>query len=271
MINRICTFYFSGTDTTKKVVTKLSKIVAEKLGVEEIYNYNFTTPKMREINPEFKKGDLVISAVPTIAGRVPNLLLPYLQNIQAQGAIAVPIAMYGNRNYDDCLIELRDLLKQSGMKIIAAGAFIGEHSFSEILAKNRPDEKDFKILEEFGEKICKKIKNNNLEEPKIKGEEPYRFYFTPRDRHGNGINFVKIKPNTNLNLCIDCKKCARECPLGSINFEKVWEIPGKCMKCCACIKKCPTKAKYFDDEGYIYHMHELEEMYIDRKEPEYFI
>lgn len=43
------------------------------------------------------------------------------------------------------------------------------------------------------------------------------------------------------------------------------------MKCGACIKKCPHHARYYDDEGYLYHKKELEEMYERRAEPEIFL
>lgn len=271
MIKRVCTFYFTGTDTTKKVVTELANVIAKKLNIDNIFEYNFTTPDMRESMPEFGKGDLVIAGVPTIAGRVPNLLLPYLNNINAQGAIGVAVGLYGNRNIDDCLMELKELMKNGGMQIIAGGAFIGEHSFSKILGKGRPDEKDMNIIREFGQKISEKIIKEDYSEPEMVGELPLRKYYTPRDRFGNGIDIRKVKPVTDTSKCIDCKKCANLCPMGAIDFEDVTKVPGICMKCCACIKKCPTSAKYFDDEGYLYHQHELEELYERRAEPEYFV
>ena len=49
--------------------------------------------------------------------------------------------------------------------------------------------------------------------------------------------------------------------MGSIDPNDVSNVVGKCIKCCACVKKCPTGAKYFDHEGYLYHQHELEEVY----------
>lgn len=271
MIKRIIKFYFTGTDTSKTVVEELSKEISKILKIDNIVDYNYTSPDVRKKIPIFTEEDLVISAMPTIAGRVPNLLLPYLKTIEGNGALAISISLYGNRNVDDCLVEHRDLLKNAGLKIIGGGAFIGEHSFSKTLAKNRPDNKDLTIVKNFAKEIANKIQSNNLEEPEMIGQVPYRPYYTPRDRHGTLINFIKIKPKTNRDLCIDCKICANSCPLGSIDFDEVWKVPGKCMKCCACIKKCPTGAKFFDDEGYIYHKEELEDMYGgERLEPQIF-
>lgn len=43
------------------------------------------------------------------------------------------------------------------------------------------------------------------------------------------------------------------------------------IKCGACIKKCSTHAKYYDDEDYLRHKHELEVDYANRREPVIFI
>ena len=65
--------------------------------------------------------------------------------------------------------------------------------------------------------------------------------------------------------------CARLCPMGSIDPAHPEEVRGICIKCCACVKKCPAGAKYFDDPGYLYHQHELEEQYTRRAQNKQFI
>lgn len=271
MINRIVKFYFTGTDTTKTVVDFLAHCLARELEIDDIHDYNFTTPGVRKASSRFQKTDLVIGATPTIAGRVPNLLLPYLEKIQGNGALGVSVVLFGNRNFDDSLMELYQIMKAGNINVIGAAAFIGEHSFSKTLGKGRPDLQDLKVVEEFAHKLAQKIKLEECHELEVKGEWPLRPYYTPRDRHNQGIDIRKVKPKTEKKLCINCKLCARLCPMGAIDFDDVSNIPGICMKCCACEKKCPTRAKYFDDEGYLYHARELEDLYSDRKEPEYFL
>lgn len=274
MIKKVWGMYFTGTGTTEKIVTHIGKKIGEKLGVE-YESYNFSLPKAREIEKSFTENDLVVFGTPVIAGRVPNLLLKYLDTLKGNGALAVPVVLYGNRNFDDALIELRDILKEKNMKPIAGGAFIGEHSFSKILGAGRPDIKDMEIASNFAEKIVEKItrKDFNLEKLiEVKGETPLRFYYQPRDSKGNPIDIRKVKPKTDMNLCDRCGLCVAICPLGSINFDDPSDVFGICMKCCACVKRCPTGAKYYDDENYLYHQHELEEEYGKiRREPKLFL
>ncbi len=71
--------------------------------------------------------------------------------------MAIAVVVYGNRNYDDALIELKDILESDGFKVVAGAAFIGEHSFSKTLAKNRPDEKDMDIIKSLVMKYMKKL------------------------------------------------------------------------------------------------------------------
>lgn len=271
MITRIVKFYFTGTDRTKKVVDFFAQTLAKELEIDEINDYNFTTPGVRKAVPKFKETDLVIGATPTIAGRVPNLLLPYLEKIQGNAAMGVSIVLFGNRNFDDSLMELFQLMKAGDIHMIGGGAFVGEHSFSKKLGKGRPDLQDLAVVETFAKELAQKIKDGDFSEPTVKGEWPLRPYYTPRDRNNNGIDIRKVKPKTDKKLCINCKLCAKLCPMGAIDMDDVSNIPGICMKCCACEKKCPTRAKYFDDEGYLYHANELEELYARRAEPEYFL
>ena len=143
MDKTINTMYFSATGTTKKVVDEIANKLLESTDFNEIIkNINFTLPEGRKETISFTEKDVVIVGVPVIAGRVPNVLLKYLNTIIGNKALAIAVVVYGNRNYDDALIELKDILELDGFNVIAGGTFIGEHSFSKILAQNRPDEKE---------------------------------------------------------------------------------------------------------------------------------
>jgi ferredoxin len=276
IISKVYAAYFSATDTTKHTVSEIASMIAEILDVS-LEVFDFTLPSARTAPKVFCESDLVVFGAPVYAGRVPNVLLQYLNTIKGNGALAVPVVLYGNRNYDDALIELRDLLERGNLHTIAAAAFIGEHSFSEILAWKRPDQKDRLKMKQFAKITADRLQR--AEAPagqleilpvSVSGTPfPYRGYYQPRDRQGNPVDIRKVKPVTD-SCCNDCKLCAEICPMGSIVFEDVSEVQGVCIKCCACIKKCPVGAKHFNDAGYLYHQKELEEGFARRAEPEWF-
>lgn len=270
--NKICAVYWSATGTTRRIVDAIADELAEKLNLS-LERFDFTLPAAREGIKTFDENSLVVFGTPVYAGRVPNVLLKYLATVQGCGAVAVPVVVYGNRNYDDALIELRDILVDNGFLPIAAGAFIGEHSFSKILAANRPDSEDIVKAKAFADEIHKKLSGGKkLSVIEVKGSAKQdRVYYQPRDRKGTPVNILKVKPLTDKEKCVACGLCAKVCPMGSINPQDVSEFTGICIKCGACVKKCPTGAKYYDDAGYLYHQHELEEGYSRRAEPETFI
>lgn len=126
--------YFSGTGTTEKVVCTLAKALGRYLGAS-VERFDFTRPEAREAEQRFGPGELAVIGTPVYAGRVPNVLLKYLTGkLRGSGALAIPVVLFGNRNFDDGLIELRNILEQDGCVRWLGAAFVGEHSFSRTLA-----------------------------------------------------------------------------------------------------------------------------------------
>lgn len=273
-IAAIRALYFSGTGTTEKVVCTLAEELSEHLGVP-VQTFDFSRPSAREQEQTFGPDELVIVGVPVYAGRVPNVLLPYLtQKLRGQNSPVIPVVLFGNRNYDDALMELRNIMRDNGLCAVAAAAFVGEHSFSRTLGANRPDEQDVQRLKRFARDAAQKLSAPDVtwDAPvMVGGSDPIRPYYTPRDRQGTPINILKVKPLTDPDKCTKCGLCAQLCPMGSISVEDPAVVTGICIKCCACVKKCPEGAKYYADAGYLYHQHELEEVYARRAEPECFL
>lgn len=272
-LEKIWAVYFSGTGTTRRTVERIAGGIASRLNLPA-ESVNFSRPAVRQETLCFGEKDLVVFGTPVYAGRVPNVLLPFLrERIVGGGALAVPVVLFGNRNYDDALIELRNILAADGMHPIAAGAFVGEHSFSRVLGADRPNAEDEALMDEFAARVAELAAGLDAAPVKsvaVRGQEPLRPYYTPRDRAGNPINILKVKPKTDLFRCGGCGLCADLCPMGSIDPADVSAVRGICIKCCACVKGCPTGAKFFDDAGYLYHQHELEAQYARPAENEVF-
>lgn len=272
-LEKIWAVYFSGTGTTRRTAERIAGGIASRLNLPA-ESVDFSHPAVRQETLRFGEKDLVVFGTPVYAGRVPNVLLPFLrERIVGGGALAVPVVLFGNRNYDDALIELRNILAADGMHPIAAGAFVGEHSFSRVLGANRPDAEDEALMDEFAARVAELAAGLDAAPVKsvaVRGQEPLRPYYTPRDRAGNPINILKVKPKTDLSRCGGCGLCADLCPMGSIDPADVSVVKGICIKCCACVKGCPAGAKLFDDAGYLYHQHELEAQYARPAENEVF-
>lgn len=262
--------YFSPTGGTKKIVNALADVLTSALSLPR-NDYDFTLPAAREGTPDFAADQLLLFALPVYAGRLPNVMLPWLKKLEGNGATAVAVVVYGNRNFDDALIELRDLLTTAQFQVVGGGAFVAEHAFSTVLAAGRPDEEDLQCVQQFGKDILEKLAREDFVSPNVPGVPyPHDGYYQPRDRAGNPVDIRKVTPRTN-DKCIDCKICAQVCPMGSISYEDVSILTGICIKCCACEKKCPVDAKYFDDPAYLYHKEELELGYIRRAEPNTYV
>ena len=273
-INKVYSIFVSPTGSTKAVTERIARKAAETLGVPNDV-IDFTLPEARTNKYSFRPDELVVFGVPTYAGRIPNKILPFVQTLfEAQNTPAICVVTYGNRNYDSSLTELMQEMAGDGFKVFAAGAFACRHVFTDRIASGRPDTVDYRKMDEFAGEAVKKLcgrTEQDLQEPVIRGGEPVAPYYVPKGEDGQPAKFLKAKPKTDLSKCTNCGVCAKVCPMGSISNENFADVPGICIKCQACILKCPEKAKYFDDEAFLSHVRMLEKNFTERREPEWFL
>ena len=263
--NKVRAVYFSATGTTKKIVGSIAGTIAGKLGIK-YDTCDFTLPNAREKALRFHESDIVVFGTPIYAGRVPNVLLKYLNFIEGNDAIAVPVVLYGNRDYDDALIELRDILEKVDCILLPRQRLsvnIHFHMYWQRAGR-------MKDMQRMNLRRKQKIKASPIWS--LVPVEVNRYYhlsriYQPRDRDGNPIDIRKVKPLTGDNF-INCLICADVCPMGSISRDNVRELPH-------CIvwgmHKMSDPGKYYVDEGYLYHKRELEEGLTRRAEPEWFV
>ena len=261
---RICAVYFSPCGNTAKVVKEAAEAFAEASGNSAVENFSITTPEGRRKPLNFTDDDFVVIGVPTYAGRVPNKIMPFIRDeIKGNNTPAAAVVTYGNRSFDDSLIELATLMKDNGYIVTGGGAFVSEHSFAEKLATGKPDKTDCSRAAELGRSLYSKMLKKDYSEPELPGNKNFNKYYVPKGRDGKPAVFLKAKPFTDHELCTKCGNCAEVCPMGSISPEEDYEVTGICIKCQACIKNCEPGAKYFTDEAFLSHRGMLEENFAD--------
>lgn len=253
--------YFSPTQTTKKVIEG----IAQGLQATTEHYFDLTPPEAISQTAQEVTQDVAIIGSPVFAGRLPSVMLDRLKQVKGNGRPAVIVVVYGNRAYEDALIELRDVAIEVGFRPIAAGAFIGEHSYSTAdlpIAEGRPDVDDMLTAQNFGKEIRKNIMTETSspnELLQVPGNSPYK-----------EIQMLSgIAPSVNEALCSRCGKCVSACPTAAIDKENpINTVQNLCIRCCACVKVCPSNAKLLDDPRIKQAAEWLYANFSARKEPE---
>jgi Dissimilatory sulfite reductase (desulfoviridin), alpha and beta subunits len=255
-INNLHIVWFSATATTKHI----TELVAGQFIAVSATNHDITKERP-ESNVQAGPNDLLIAGVPVYAGRVPAIAVDALNRFKGEGTPAIIVCVYGNRDYDDALIELKDILQTNAFIVISAGTFIAQHSIFPAVGASRPDEKDKIIIADFARKSAKLLaeleSKTNLPDIIVKGNRPY----TKPGR-------IPLSPKTDKK-CNKCGLCIKICPTNAIpSLNPRITFGSKCIACARCISLCPQQARHFG--GILYRIVEKKfvKTYSVRKEPE---
>ena len=219
-------FIFSPTGGTRRV----SEILCHGMGVEgEVTDL---CVKAADIQlPDIHEDELAVIAMPVFAGRVPALAVERLRMVKPNGAKCVVVAVFGNRAYDDALLEMEDVASEMGFRVIAAVAAVAEHSIIREYGKGRPDAYDEQKLKQFGADIIHKAERDDCTIPQVPGNHPYKKggkVPQPKGRRG----------------CNRCGICAKQCPVDAIPFSDPKKVDtAKCISCMKCVSVCPKEAR----------------------------
>ncbi|WP_432734936.1 4Fe-4S binding protein [Maridesulfovibrio sp. FT414] len=261
--SRLQLICFSPTRTTRKVLSA----IAEGVGAEETRMIDVTRADDFPVCYGCDDSDLVIIGAPVYAGRLPITAVERFAGLRSSGRPAVLVVTYGNRAYEDALLELRDLAVEAGFKPVAAAAFVGEHSFSSEetpVAVGRPDVSDRDAAGKFGQSIRQLLSAGDpdgLPEIEVPGNRPYK-------------ERVARPPASPVSKdgCELCGACERVCPTGAISVGSLVDTDAaQCILCCACVKVCASGDRIMDVPRVMEVARWLAETCEERKEPEIFI
>jgi ferredoxin len=257
--------YFSPTQTTGKIVEGIGR----GLGVSALSRLDLTGPEAAMLPETVLDDALVVLGAPVYAGRLPVEAVRRLRRFRGSGLPAVIVVVYGNRAYEDALLELRDLAVELGFIPVAAGAFVGEHSYcgpDTPIAVGRPDAADLAQARGFGAAVAARL--GALPELAavapigVPGNFPYK---------ENGLR-AGVSPAVREEVCAACGQCVAVCPMAAIRLDPSPATDkDRCIRCCACVKVCQTGARVVDDPGMLETARRLAANCRERREPETFL
>ncbi|MEG1410936.1 MAG: 4Fe-4S binding protein [Romboutsia sp.] len=248
--------YFSPTGGTKKIADLISR------------QFDFETIELDLSNSmedfskfTFNEKDLCVVAVPSFGGRVPMVAISNINKLKGNGSKVILVATYGNRAYEDVLLELKDTLTTLGFFCIAGITSVTEHSIMHQFATGRPDLQDKEELIKFSGEIKEVLKQGKVSKDLyVPGNNPYKEYkvipLVPEARQG----------------CMKCGICAIKCPVDAISKDNpILVEKEKCISCMRCIAICPNKARSVDEALILAISKKLEKVCSQRKMNELFL
>ncbi len=213
---------FSPTGGTEKVAHIIGKQWSEKPAIIDL-----TDAKADFSKCEITEQDMVLIAMPSFGGRAPAAAIKRLKQIAGNGAKCTLVCVYGNRAYEDTLVEMEDAAKECGFQVAAAIAAVAEHSIMPQYAAGRPDAADQKQLTDYANQIADKAGIVSA----IPGNRPYK--------KAGGAGLVP-KPDKS---CVKCGACAETCPVQAIDPVNFTADSKACISCMRCMKQCPKNAR----------------------------
>lgn len=223
MRNRTELYYFSPTGGTKKAGMLFCKAFAHDVKTVNL--------GLRDAVVQQPESDVVVIAAPVFAGRIPAIVTQKLHQLDGNGKIAITLAVYGNRAYEDALLELNDLAAQCGFHIVASAALIAQHSMVPEVAKGRPDDVDAESIAAFAQRVLDKLETGTEHPVRVPGNSPYK--------ESAGMTATPVS----LPCCNQCGKCVDVCPTGAIRLEQGETDAELCILCMACVAACPKHAR----------------------------
>ncbi|MDD6173811.1 MAG: EFR1 family ferrodoxin [Elusimicrobia bacterium] len=221
--------YFSPAGGAKLYARTAAKIFSENFKETDITDFDRRVNKL-----SFDKDDLVIISAPAYFGRLVNIENGLLNNLSGNGARAMLLIAYGNRSYEDSLLELKKMAEERGFKPFAAAALLATPGYLPKVSKCRPNENDLALLSDFAEKSKAKLEDETAmaKDLSVKGNYPFRPY-EKAPYHPEGDE-----------KCNKCRMCFQICPMGAIDAESPKATDAsKCISCMTCVQSCPRHSR----------------------------
>lgn len=109
--------FFSPTGTTRRIL----ETIVQGMAIETAKHIDLTLARARTVR-DFD-AEFALIGTPVYGGRVPFQAAQALRMVKAAGTPAVLVVVYGNRAYEDALLELKGIVEEAGFRPFAGAAF----------------------------------------------------------------------------------------------------------------------------------------------------
>lgn len=216
---------FSPTGNSKQVAITVASELDKKVNVVDL-------TKTHLMAQTFDPKDPMVIAGPVFGGRLPSLMVERLKSFSLNGVKAITLVTYGNRAFEDALLELNNTVSELGGVPVASAAVVARHSMVPTVAQNRPSELDLVNLKAFARMAKKKLAQTEFDALKVPGDFPYRSWTKS-----------PLTPIIDGN-CVKCGQCVRLCPVGAIDANDPSKVDAeKCILCMRCVFVCSQKSR----------------------------
>ena len=247
---------FSPAGGTARTAEILARELGELTGAVDIAEHDIFYEGIRA-----DRESITIVAMPCYGGRVPQLAAERFKQVNGSGAKTVLLCVYGNRAYEDTLVEMEDLAKERDFDVIAGIAAIAQHSIVHDFAAGRPDSSDAAKLKEFAKKILAKVESGDNSKPKLPGNRPYK----------KAMGKLGLVPHATKG-CLYCGTCAKKCPVQAIDIDKIFGASRrKCISCMRCVANCSVDVRKLNALELKIVEAKIKKEASKRKEPELFL
>ena len=236
-------FYFSGTGNTRWVAGEIAKAIGEEL----LYIPDLIRQGQYTFTP--REGERLGFCFPTHGWQPPRIVRDFIRRLcitKADDAYCWALTTCGD-NMGEAMTILNKELATIGLKAETTFSVIMPESYVCLpFMKTDPEDKERWKIENAGRQLhhivsiikdCKK----GIEELE-KGATP-RLYSYVIGGYFNKKMVTDKKFTVDADVCIQCGKCAKVCPVDNITGTPPrWLHSGKCTSCLACYHYCPVHA-----------------------------
>lgn len=244
---KIALIYFSATGNTKKVADAMEKYLT-KLDTS-VTKIDITSYESRKEQIPLSRYDAIIFGFPIYSLRAPRVCRQWIETLDGEGKKCSVFFTFGGFGKDPAHYYMKELLEERDFTLVSTAEFLAVHTFNRCgwqAAEGRPNESDFKAIEEFTYKTLKRLTGEDpnticdFDKPIYSSEqldmaEKFRFKLTTQ------------LPSRDAQNCSMCMLCEKLCPTNAMDAAKGITDPAACIACFRCIVNCPDGVLHTND------------------------